>query len=130
MPPIFLHSLYTMHAFFNSVLRFLPAVLTFLPILVSAQNTRLKRQSAWQQHVNHDINAVFDEKQKVLRCFQTVTYTNNSPDAINRIPFHIWPNAFSGRHTAYGKEAVVNGNTKFFNHTEEERGALDSLISW
>ncbi|MFN4915216.1 MAG: M1 family metallopeptidase [Sphingomonadales bacterium] len=116
-----------MHAFFNSVLRFLPAVLTFLPILVSAQNARLKRQSGWQQRVDHDIRVLLDEKQKVLRCFQTVIYTNNSPNAINRIPFHIWPSAFSGLHTAYGKEAVINGNTKFFNLKEEERGALDSL---
>jgi hypothetical protein len=46
---------------------------------------------------------------------------------IQRIPFHIWPNAFSGRHTAYGKEAIINGNKKFFNATEDEQGALDSL---
>ena len=39
----------------------------------------------------------------------------------------MWPNAFSGRHTAYGKESVINGNKKFFNATEEERAALDSL---
>jgi len=93
------------------------------PLLLGAQ----KHQAPWQQQADHNISAIFDEKQKVLRCFQTVTYTNNSPVAISRIPFHIWPNAFSGRHTAYGKEAVINGNAKFYNLLEEERGALDSL---
>ncbi|MFM7764916.1 MAG: M1 family metallopeptidase [Sphingomonadales bacterium] len=106
---------------------FLPAVMAFLPVVSSAQNSLSKNQTPWQQRVDHEIRAVLVEKQKVLRCFQTITYTNNSPDAIYRIPFHIWPNAFSGRHTAYGKESIINGNKKFFNATEEERGALDSL---
>lgn len=116
-----------MFAFIKPVKPFLLAALLCFPVFASAQNNLSNHQSGWQQRVDHNVRVVFDEKQKVLRCFQTVTYTNNSPDAINRIPFHIWPNAFSGRHTAYGKEAVINGNTKFFNHTEEERGALDSL---
>ena len=122
-----MHSLYTMHVFINPTRLFLFVLLSFLPVLSSAQSKVLKQQAPWQQHVDHDIRVVFDEKQKILRCFQTITYTNNSPDVINLIPFHIWPNAFSGRHTVYGKEAIINGNKKFFNATEEERGALDSL---
>ena len=85
------------------------------------------RQANWQQRADHEIQVYLDEKKKVLRCFQTVAYTNNSPNAITRIPFHVWPNAFSGQHTAYGKEAILNGNNRFFNLRPEEAGALDSL---
>lgn len=127
MPPIFLHSLYTMSALFIPVQRFLPLLLTILPVLVSAQSVRSKKQSAWQQQVDHRIEVIFQESAKSLDCKQTIVYTNNSPDVLLQIPFHIWPNAFSGRHTAYGKEAVINGNTKFFNLTEQERGSLDGL---
>ncbi|NBP04942.1 MAG: M1 family peptidase [Bacteroidetes bacterium] len=116
-----------MYVFINPARLFLLASLTSLPMLSSAQNSTLKKQAIWQQRVDHDIHVVVDEKQKVLRCFQTIIYKNNSPDVIQRIPFHIWPNAFSGRHTAYGKEAIINGNKKFFNATEDEQGALDSL---
>jgi hypothetical protein len=116
-----------MHVFINPARLFLFAALSFLPLLSSAQSKLFKQQASWQQQVDHDIHVVFDEKQKVLRCFQTITYTNNSPNVIKILPFHIWPNAFSGRHTAYGKEAIVNGNKKYFNATEKERGALDSL---
>ncbi len=121
-----MHSLYTMYPVNASAKRFLTRILILFPWCLAAQNQSL-RQAEWQQRVDHEIKVIFNEQQKLLQCFQTIHYTNNSPDAISKIPFHVWPNAFSGIHTAYGKEAIINGNEKFFHMKPEESGALDSL---
>lgn len=84
-------------------------------------------QSAWQQKVDHEIFVDFDVPQRLLHCNQTITYTNNSPDVLTHIPFHIWPNAFSSNSTAYGREAKHNGNEKYLTAKKTERGFLDSL---
>ena len=90
-------------------------------------NPLLTGQSAWQQTVDHDIEVRLDEKQKVLQAQQTVTYTNQSPVTLNEIWFHIWPKAFSSRTSAYGKEAVVKGNKRFYDLKPADAGNLDSL---
>jgi hypothetical protein len=84
-------------------------------------------QSNWQQKVDHEIFVDFDAPQRLLRCNQTISYTNNSPDVLTHIPFHIWPNAFSSNNTAYGREAKHGGNEKFLTAKETDRGFLDSL---
>lgn len=96
----------------------------------SAQNpnSSLKiRQSNWQQRVDHDISVSLDVKNKILHCRETIVYKNNSPDDLNSIPMHIWPNAFSSLQTAYGKEAVRSGKYVFLNAKKSDLGYVDSL---
>lgn len=95
--------------------------------LLQAQTVKKPAQTSWQQRVDHRISVKIDENSNILHCSQVILYTNNSPDELNSIPFHVWPNAFSGRHTAYGKEAVINGNKLFYHLTDKESGKLDSL---
>lgn len=85
------------------------------------------RQSDWQQRVDHNIKVTLDPKKMMLYGEETIQYTNNSPDALHVIRMHIWPNAFSSRKTAYGKEAVLKGNSKFLQARKAELGYLDSL---
>lgn len=84
-------------------------------------------QAKWQQRIDHTMAVYFDENKRFLRCTESINYVNNSPNELNEIWFHIWPNAFKDNRTAYGREAVANGNKKFYNATEEEIGFLDSL---
>lgn len=124
---LFLHSLYTMlkRQFLLQISLFLPAIWVMTPGY--SQNTLRQTQVSWQQRVDHRIHVRLDERQKMLHCEEEMAYTNNSPGALTEIHMHIWPNAFKNRRTAYGQEAVVKGNKKFFNVSDAEAGWLDSL---
>ncbi|MEI9908804.1 MAG: hypothetical protein WDO71_03510 [Bacteroidota bacterium] len=39
-----------------------------------------------------------------LKGFLTLEYTNNSPDKLEYIWFHLWPNAYKNENTAYAKQ--------------------------
>ena len=60
---------------------------TFL-IFVYAQPDR------WQQRVKYNMNVDVDVNTNVINGVQKLEYTNNSPDKLNRVFFHLYWNAF------------------------------------
>jgi len=48
----------------------------------------------WQQDVAYDIKARLDDSLNMLDAELTLTYYNNSPDALNEVYFHLYQNAF------------------------------------
>ncbi|TXC78469.1 M1 family metallopeptidase [Luteibaculum oceani] len=48
----------------------------------------------WQQHVKYDMDVVLNEKNHQLSGEQVIDYTNNSPDTINEVFYHLYFNAF------------------------------------
>ena len=48
----------------------------------------------WQQHVNYTMNVDVDVKTFQYKGTQRLIYTNNSPDALNKVYFHLYYNAF------------------------------------
>lgn len=48
----------------------------------------------WQQAVNYEINVDFNVENHQFDGVQTVTYTNNSPDTLTEVFFHLYFNAF------------------------------------
>jgi aminopeptidase N len=48
----------------------------------------------WQQDVHYNINAKIDEVQHVIEAGEQLTYTNNSPDTLRVLYFHLFQNAF------------------------------------
>lgn len=56
---------------------------------VSAQNT-----SYWQQHVAYKMDIDMDVKSYQYKGKQKLTYTNNSPDVLNKVYYHLYFNAF------------------------------------
>jgi len=57
-------------------------------IFVSAQPNR------WQQHVKYNMNVDVDVNTNRFTGIQKLEYTNNSPDKLNRVFFHLYWNAF------------------------------------
>lgn len=55
---------------------------------VSAQPDR------WQQRVNYNINADVDVNANIIHGIQKLEYTNNSPDKLSKVYFHLYWNAF------------------------------------
>ena len=51
-------------------------------------------QAYWQQQTDYTIDVKLNEKEKTLDGFEKIVYTNNSPDTLQFIWFHVWPNAY------------------------------------
>ena len=48
----------------------------------------------WQQDVYYNIKANIDETTDIIDATQSLTYTNNSPDQLHYVYFHLYQNAF------------------------------------
>ena len=55
---------------------------------VSAQADR------WQQHIDYKINAALNVQTNIVKGTENIVYTNNSPDTLRKIYFHMYWNAF------------------------------------
>jgi ribosomal protein L31 len=69
----------------------LTLVSVFILVLpgVQAQN-----QNYWQQKVDYTMNIDVDAKNHQYSGEQTLVYTNNSADVLNRVYYHLYFNAF------------------------------------
>lgn len=56
---------------------------------VSAQNAPY-----WQQHVDYKMEVSMDVKNYQYKGKQELVYTNNSPDTLRKVFYHLYPNAF------------------------------------
>ncbi len=63
------------------------SLLTILSINLSAQDY-------FQQEVNYNISVELNDKNHTLIAEEIIEYTNNSPDDLDFLWFHIWPNAY------------------------------------
>lgn len=48
----------------------------------------------WQQHVDYKMDVKMDVKKYQYKGTQELIYTNNSPDTLKRVFYHLYPNAF------------------------------------
>jgi hypothetical protein len=84
-------------------------------------------QAYFQQDVAYKIDVKLNDKQHELCAFEKVKYTNNSPDTLQFLYFHLWPNAYSNNKTELAKQLfMMKGREKLFNNPEL-RGYIDSL---
>lgn len=81
----------------------------------------------WQQQVDYNIEVSLDDNKHELQGVINIVYVNNSPDTLQYLYFHLWPNAYKNIHTAFAKQQLENGNTDFHFSKKEERGYIDGL---
>ncbi|MFL5771505.1 MAG: M1 family metallopeptidase, partial [Flavisolibacter sp.] len=86
---------------------------------ISAQN--------WQQETDYLIDVSLNDSSKTLDGFEKITYTNNSPDTLYFIWFHLWPNAYKNDMTAFSDQLLENGNTAFYFSDRIQRGYINRL---
>lgn len=90
--------------------------------------SEVRAQKAYfQQELDYQISATLDDENHVLHAKMKLLYKNNSPDTLRVIPFHAWPRAFSSDKTAFAKQQLRNGSTRFHFSSKNQRGTLDSL---
>jgi len=95
-------------------------LVVWLPAFVWAQ------PHYFQQQADHEIHVRLDDRAHQLHAFQTIQYTNNSPDALTEIWFHLWPNAYQKGSALDRQMREANDMSLFFSRMED-RGHMDSL---
>ena len=61
--------------------------------IIKSTNTPVS-QNYWQQHVAYNMDIDMDVKTYQYKGIQKLVYTNNSPDALNKVFYHLYFNAF------------------------------------
>jgi len=64
----------------------------FLFFVLSASSSVLS--AGWQQHAEYFMDIKMDVSDFTFSGEQTILYTNNSPDTINKVYYHLFFNAF------------------------------------
>ncbi|MFO8235548.1 MAG: M1 family aminopeptidase [Bacteroidales bacterium] len=104
-------------------LRYITYILIF--ILFSSHN--IFSQEYFQQDVNYIIKVELDDERHMLKGVETIEYTNNSPNKLDSLYFHLWPNAYKNNKTALAKQLMESeGKESMFNNPRQ-RGYIDSL---
>ena len=102
----------------------------FLLLLLSISIlTKASSQSRpyWQQQANYSLQVQLDDILNSIDGYEKMVYTNNSPDTLHFIWFHLWPNAYKNDKTAFSEQMLRNGRTDFYFANEENRGYISNI---
>ncbi len=69
------------------------ATIPSIPVTPMASNAKAT-STYWQQHVDYKMEIDMDVNTYQYKGKQTLVYTNNSPDVLNRVYYHLYFNAF------------------------------------
>ncbi|MEC7124239.1 MAG: M1 family metallopeptidase [Bacteroidota bacterium] len=68
----------------------------------------------WQQEIDYKIEVNFDDINNQYKGFQKIKYTNNSPETLRKVFFHLYFNAFKpGSEMAIRQDNSADKNTRF-----------------
>ena len=84
-------------------------------------------QASWQQSVDYYLNVTLDDVNHSLKGEAKFLYTNNSPDALTELYFHLWPNGYKDDLTDFAKQELLNGSTKFHFAPDSMRGNITGI---
>ncbi len=93
----------------------------------SSFTTAICQTGYWQQQVNYTIDVTLNDVKHTLDGFIKMEYVNNSPDTLQYIWLHVWPNAFKNDRTAFSDQLLENGRTDFYFSGNEKRGYINRL---
>ena len=87
----------------------------------------LQSQEYFQQDVDYTIDVSLDDQNHVLRGFEKISYSNNAPESLEELYFHLYPNAYRNNQTALAKEQFKNEGKHYLFNVYTQRGFIDSL---
>ncbi|WP_339626094.1 M1 family metallopeptidase [uncultured Maribacter sp.] len=103
----------------KSILSFFIALFT---IGLMAQN----KTDYWQQHVDYTMDVDMDVDNFQYTGTQTLVYTNNSPDELKRVYFHLYFNAFQpGSEMDIRLQTIADPDSRMI--TEEKKSRISTL---
>ena len=93
--------------------------LLFICLIIFTAFQDAPAQEYFQQEVNYQINVTLNDHLHELSAFETIEYINNSPNALQLLYFHLWPNGYSNNQTELAKQLfTIKGKQKLFNDPE------------
>lgn len=81
----------------------------------------------WQQKVDYEISVRLDDDMNELSGEVSINYQNNSPDDLNEIYIHTWPNAYSSDETAFAEQKFEDGSLDFYHSEKSQKGNMRDL---
>ncbi len=107
--------------------RLLALIILIVTTTVSAQNNN----SYWQQHVDYTMDVDVDVKKYQYKGTQKLIYTNNSPDVLNQVFYHLYYNAFqpNSEMDAHSKSIVDPDGRMVGNKGTRENPRNESRIA-
>ncbi|MCH5596951.1 M1 family metallopeptidase [Niabella ginsengisoli] len=98
----------------------------YVCFLLALTTTVFAQDKYWQQHVSYKMDVKLDDKVNTISGKEEVVYTNNSPETLDFIWFHIWPNAYKNDSTALFQQ-LMNDSTSEEDLSNITRGYIDGL---
>lgn len=100
----------------------------FLPILFCVfATTGRGQENYFQQRVDCDITATLNTTDKTLSGKAVIDYTNNSPDTLREMYFHLWTNAYKNGKTALSRQFISRKNSKLYFAKKADRGGYEEV---
>ncbi len=82
-------------------------------------------ENYWQQKVKYTISATLIDSIHTVKGTEQLTYINNSPDTLDYIYMHLWPNAYRGTSTMLAHQKFRTGSTRMFFAPDSDFGGID-----
>lgn len=90
---------------------------------------KMPHAAYWQQDVYYNIKARIDEETDIITATEQLTYTNNSPDELNVVYFHIYQNAFQPGSYLDELQSQNGKNPKYGEYESQKLGTTIDEIS-
>ncbi|MEQ1743986.1 MAG: M1 family metallopeptidase [Saprospiraceae bacterium] len=112
------------------------SLLIILPRLLPAQESgsgeslsgnRSAPSNYFQQEVNYTIRAVLNDRDHTLDAHIRMEYINHAPQALTEIWMHLWANAYQNRNTAFCRQKLREGSSRFYFAPDSTYGFFNNL---
>jgi hypothetical protein len=100
--------------------------LTLLAMLLISVVTFAQEKPYFQQEVAYKMEVTLNDQKHEVYGDIEITYKNNSPDALDKIYMHLWPNAYQPG-SALAKQFIRNKETDMYYAEADELGSISNL---
>ena len=90
---------------------------------------KIPHKAYWQQDVYYNIKARIDEETDIITATEQLTYTNNSPDELNIVYFHLYQNAFQPDSYLDELQSQNKRNPKYGKYESQKLGTVIDEIT-
>ena len=85
---------------------------------------KMPHKAYWQQDVYYNIKATIDEETDIITATEQLTYTNNSPDELDVVYFHLYQNAFQPDSYLDELQSKNGNNPKYGKYESQKLGTI------